>query len=227
MAIGNGTYGTPPKAFGKKVTAPAGSRGAPGRKPPPDMSPKAMAFLEAERVRKGQSIPSQASVPGYVTPSFGSGGLDAGKPVWGRRVIATFIDTAVFIIPLILIIAAMGPQPEMTEAQFTTAYFGTIAFLILASLAYAIGMEASKTQATLGKLAVGAIVTDKTGGKPTLGAIIMRNTLGKLVSGLMPFYIGHFIGLVRKDRRCLHDLMAGTMVCAKGKSMVSYDQTFA
>lgn len=227
MAIGNGTYGTPPKAFGKRVTAPVGGRSAPGRKPAPDMSPKAMAFLEAERAKKGQSVSSQAAVPGYLTPSFGSEGLTAGKPVWGRRVIATVIDTAVFVIPLILIIAAMGPQPEMTDEQFATGYFGTIAFLILASLAYAIGMEASTTQATLGKMAVGAIVADKTGGKPTLGAIIMRNTLGKLVSGMTPFYISYFIGLARRDRRCLHDLMAGTMVCAKAKSVVSYDQTFA
>lgn len=76
MAIGNGTYGTPPKAFGKKVTAPVGGRSAPGRKPAPDMSPKAMAFLEAERAKKGQSVSSQAVVPGYLTR------LSAAKVSW-------------------------------------------------------------------------------------------------------------------------------------------------
>jgi uncharacterized RDD family membrane protein YckC len=151
----------------------------------------------------------------------------AGKPVWGRRVVATLIDAAVFVVPLMIIIGAMGPQPQTTDAQFAAGYLGVIVFLSLGSLAYAIGMESSSLQATLGKMVVGAIVTDKTGGKPTLGAIIMRNTLGKLVSGLTPFYISYLMGLARKDRRCLHDLIAGTMVCAKGTTSVSYDQTFA
>ena len=47
------------------------------------------------------------------------------------------------------------------------------------------------------------------------------------LSGFTPFYISYLMGLARKDRRCLHDLIAGTMVCAKGNASVSYENTFA
>lgn len=219
--------------FGKKVTSPPAGRftSAPKEK----MSPEALAFLNSERSRAPE-VPAaksgfqhkssgahSASLPGYASPA----GLHAGKPVWARRIVAVLIDGLVFAVPLIMIIGAMGPQPNMTDAQFASGYVGVLLFLVLGSLAYAVGMESSSLQATLGKMAVGAIVTDKNGGKPTLGAVIMRNTLGKFVSGLTPLYISYLIGLARTDRRCLHDLIAGTMVCAKGKPSMSYEQTFA
>ncbi len=214
---------SPQPAFGKKPSPVQARRAAPAAQS--GLSPDALAFLQAERSRSpaAATAPASRQIPGYAAPAA----LTAGKPVWGRRVIACFIDAAVFVVPLVIIIGAMGPQPGLTDAQFATGYIGVITFLVLGSLAYAIGMEASSLQATLGKLAVGAIVTDKAGGKPSLGAIIMRNTLGKFVSGLTPFYISYLMGLARADRRCLHDLIAGTMVCAKGKASVSYDQTFA
>ena len=40
----------------------------------------------------------------------------------------------------------------------------------------------------------------------------MRNTLGRFVVNIIPFYIGYFIGLFKADRRCIHDMMSGTMV---------------
>jgi uncharacterized RDD family membrane protein YckC len=214
---------SPKPTFGKKTSQAPAPRAMPAAKS--SLSSDSLAFLQAERSRApaAAAAPASRQIPGYAAPAAQT----AGKPVWGRRVVATLIDAAVFIVPLVLIIGAMGPQPQTTDAQFASGHVGVLVFLSLGSLAYAIGMESSSLQATLGKLAVGAIVTDKTGGKPTLGAIIMRNTLGKLVSGLTPFYISYLMGLARKDRRCLHDLMAGTMVCAKGATSVSYDQTFA
>ena len=224
-----GAPGTKP-TFGKKTSQAPAPRAMPAAKS--GLSSGSLAFLQADhnRAPAAARAPASRQIPGYAAPAAQTAsqtaGHTAGKPVWGRRVIAAVIDVAVFIVPLVLIIGVMVPQPQTTDAQFAR-HVGVFVFLSLGSLAYAIGMESSSRQATLGKLAVGAIVTDKTGGKPTLGAIIMRNTLGKLVSGLTPFYISYLMGLARKDRRCLHDLMAGTMVCAKSKTSFSYDQTFA
>jgi uncharacterized RDD family membrane protein YckC len=230
---GPGAPGAKP-TFGKKTSQAPAPRAMPAAKS--GLSSGSLAFLQADHNRAPAAAPAPASrqIPGYAAPAAQTtsqttsqtAGHTAGKPVWGRRVIAALIDVAVLIVPLVLIIGVMVPQPQTTDAQFAR-HVGVFVFLSLGGLAYAIGMESSSRQATLGKLAVGAIVTDKTGGKPTLGAIIMRNTLGKLVSGLTPFYISYLMGLARKDRRCLHDLMAGTMVCAKSKTSFSYDQTFA
>jgi uncharacterized RDD family membrane protein YckC len=90
-------------------------------------------------------------------------------------------------------------------------------------------MEASRLQATLGKLMVGAVVTDRDGNKPGLGGIIMRNTLGRFVVNMVPFYAGYVMGLFRKDRRGLHDLMSGTMVRKREPAGASagYSEVFA
>lgn len=213
--------------FGKKTGPAPMGRAAPSAARE-QLSPQALAFLQAERSRAPEpAAKTRAPAQPAYAAAASTSGIQAGKPVWGRRVIATLIDSAVFLVPLILIIALMGPQPGTTDGQFAAGFIGVILFLGLGSLAYGIGMEASAHQATLGKMVVGAIVTDKTGGKPTLGAIIMRNTLGKMISSFTPFYISYLMGLARKDRRCLHDLMAGTMVCEKGKAAVSYENTFA
>lgn len=223
--------------FGKKTSAggPAGSKPtfgkktsqAPTRRAMPaaqsGLSPDALAFLQSERSRAPAAASATRQIPGYAAPAA----LTAGKPVWNRRVVASLIDALVFILPVILIITAMGPQPGITDAQFAVGYYGGIVFLVLSGVAYSIAMESSSLQATLGKLAVGAIVTDKTGGKPSLGAIILRNTVGKFLSSITPFYISYLMGLARQDRRCLHDLIGGTMVCAKGTSSQSYANTFA
>lgn len=221
-------------AFGRKTAPSPMGRAAPSARE--QLSPQALAFLQSERSRapepasksgaaRSSTAARPAPQPGYAMPA----GIQAGKPVWGRRILATLIDSAVFLVPLILIIAAMGPQPGTTDAQFAAGFIGVILFLGLGSLAYCIAMESSSLQATLGKMAVGAVVTDKTGGKPTLGAIIMRNTLGKLLSSLTPFYISYLMGLFRQDRRCLRDLMAGTMVRKRGAdgAPANYGDVFA
>jgi len=231
QVTGGGAAAAKP-TFGKKTAPSPMGRAAPAARD--KLSPEALAFLQSERSRAPEPAASKfgavqkhsSSSPVFVAPS-GPASHQAGKPVWGRRIIATLIDGAVFAVPLVLMIGAMGPQPNMTDAQFATGYIGVLLFLVFGALFYAVAMESSSLQATLGKMAVGAIVTDKMGGKPSLGAVIMRNTLGKLVSGITPLYLSYLMGLVRQDRRCLHDLIAGTMVCAKGKASLSYEQTFA
>jgi uncharacterized RDD family membrane protein YckC len=230
-------------AFGKKAApAPQGRFTAASSTGNPDLSPKAMAFLEAERARNAASLGLQIPPPAGKTaraaspaqPSYahasGVTGVSPGKPVWGRRIIALLIDSVIIGVPVTFFFGfgIFGAAATMQSEEATLmALLMFCAILGIASILYSVSMEASKKQATWGKMAVGAIVVDKTGGKPTLGAIILRNTVGRFCSNVLPFYIGYFIGIGRQDRRCVHDLIAGTMVCEKSKGGLSQADVFA
>jgi uncharacterized RDD family membrane protein YckC len=82
----------------------------------------------------------------------------------------------------------------------------------ICSIICLVSMEASKKQATWGRIAVGAVVTDKNGGKTAFGAIVMRNTVGRFCANIIPFYVGYVCGLFRAGCRFIHDLVAATMV---------------
>ena len=72
-------------------------------------------------------------------------------------------------------------------------------------------------------------LSEDNGGKPGLGGIIMRNTLGRFIVNVVPFCAGYVMGLFRKDRRCLHDIMSGTMVRKRVPAALSegYGEVFA
>lgn len=210
-AYGNRQAAGGKPTFGKKVTAPMAGRSGPA--PKERLSPEALAFLNSERAR----APVQSAQPSYASPKAApvSSVYGAGKPVWGRRIIAILIDSFIIGVPVFFlfgfgIFGAVAAAPSDTAALMGVLMFSLI--LGVASIVYSVAMEASSKQATLGKMAVGAIVTDVHGGRATLGAIILRNTVGRFCSNLIPFYIGYFLGLFREDRRCLHDLIGGTMV---------------
>jgi uncharacterized RDD family membrane protein YckC len=75
-------------------------------------------------------------------------------------------------------------------------------------------MEATK-QATLGKMAVGIVVTNKHGEKPGLFTVIMRNTIGRAALNLIPLCMGYFMILFDKNKKGPHDMISGSMVCKK------------
>ncbi|MBA4338815.1 MAG: hypothetical protein C0421_08225 [Hyphomonas sp.] len=235
--------------FGKQVSAggPAAAKPTFGKKTGPapmgraapsaardQLSPQALAFLQAERSR----APEAASKPGVAprAPAYAAAASAvspyAGKPVWGRRIIALLIDSLIVGLPVFFlfgmgIFGAAAAAPTDTAAFMAVMTFSII--LGVCSIIYSVSMESSKKQATWGKLAVGAIVTDMNGGKPTFGAIVMRNTVGRFCSNIIPFYIGYVCGLFRADRRCVHDLIAGTMVRKRtvDGAPASYGEVFA
>lgn len=70
---------------------------------------------------------------------------------------------------------------------------------------------------TIGKKLAGIRIVDLNGNVPDLGTIILKRYLPISVVALIPM-LGTFIPVIdvlfifRKDRRCLHDLVAGTKV---------------
>jgi uncharacterized RDD family membrane protein YckC len=74
-------------------------------------------------------------------------------------------------------------------------------------------MESSKYQATVGKLALGLIVTDMNGGKLDFVKALIRN-VSKIVSTIT-LLIGYIIAAFTEKKQALHDIIAGTLVVKK------------
>ena len=81
--------------------------------------------------------------------------------------------------------------------------------LILGWLYYAI-MESSAKQATLGKIAMGLVVTDKRGNRLTFGRATARY-FARWLSGII-LMIGYIIAAFAGKKEALHDMIAGTIV---------------
>ena len=86
---------------------------------------------------------------------------------------------------------------------------GSFLGLILSWLYYAI-MESSAKQATLGKIAIGLVVTDKRGNRLTFGRATARY-FARWLSGII-LMIGYIIAAFTEKKEALHDMIAGTIV---------------
>jgi len=69
-------------------------------------------------------------------------------------------------------------------------------------------------QATLGKMAVGIMVTAETGEKLTLTNVALRETIGKCVSGLV-FGVGYIMIAFTDKKQGLHDMIVRSVVVYK------------
>lgn len=74
-------------------------------------------------------------------------------------------------------------------------------------------MESSKYQGTLGKMALGIVVTDLNGNPVDFPKALLRN-LAKIVSGML-FAIGYIIAGFTEKKQALHDIIASALVVKK------------
>ena len=81
------------------------------------------------------------------------------------------------------------------------------------NLLYFSFMESSKFQATIGKLALGIIVTDVNGQKLDFVKALIRN-ISKIISSCILF-IGYLMAAFTEKKQALHDMIAGTLVVNK------------
>lgn len=116
---------------------------------------------------------------------------------FGRRFLAYIIDC--------LVISVIGSIFGLLFGY----YFYIIVSWVLSAL-YFILMEGGSWQATLGKRAVGIIVTDMNGNQITYGTAFIRY-LGKMVSAFI-CGIGYIIAAFTENRQALHDKIASTLV---------------
>jgi uncharacterized RDD family membrane protein YckC len=81
------------------------------------------------------------------------------------------------------------------------------------SLLYFSLMESSKTQGSLGKMAMGIKVTDLEGQRISFGKAFLRS-IGKVISQMI-MYIGYIMAAFTEKKQALHDIIASTLVVKK------------
>jgi uncharacterized RDD family membrane protein YckC len=136
-----------------------------------------------------------------------------------RRVGAYIIDAIVLGIGLSIVAsifgvdmgysaALNGATPDQVAAAQGGGLFNVISIVV--GVAYAAGMESSSWQATLGKKALGMVVTDTAGNRISLPRAIGRY-FAKILSALI-LLIGFIMVAFTERKQGLHDMIAGTLV---------------
>ncbi|HEX5694559.1 MAG TPA: RDD family protein [Arenimonas sp.] len=157
--------------------------------------------------------------PGASAPA--GGGLDEVVDAgFIRRLGAYLIDSmllgsvfyVVMLVGVVVLAVVATSMPDDKDAFLAGMVVLYLLYPVM-SLAYYAGMECSKLQATVGKLALGIKVVDGQGRRLGFGRAAGR-WAGSLLSYLI-LYIGFFMAGWTRRKQALHDLMAGTFVVDK------------
>lgn len=150
---------------------------------------------------------------------------------FGRRLVALIIDCIILgvvqslvVIPLLVAVGfSMFAQTDpasldatdmgtMVAAMIGAMFTGMIVWYAISVLYYTL-MESSKSQGSLGKMAMGIKVTDLDGNRISVGKAFVR-AIGKLISSFF-MCIGYLMAAFTEKKQGLHDMMASTLVLKK------------
>ena len=120
-----------------------------------------------------------------------------------RRVAAALIDGALTWAAAYLLMAILRLDPKSAESAIT----------LLFNWLYHTVLESSSTQATVGKMALGLMVTDLDGHRISFGRANGRYW-GQIISALI-LGIGYLMVAFSQKKQGLHDRMAKTLVIRK------------
>jgi uncharacterized RDD family membrane protein YckC len=140
-----------------------------------------------------------------------------------RRFLASFIDGVLMgfalsqfnlVLNLILgrVIEAGDAEEDLWRA-LAVWLIASITLCIVLNWLYFAVMESSPWQATLGKRALGMVVTDLAGNRISFGRATGR-FFARFVSGIL-LYLGYLIQPFTAKRQALHDIIAGTLVVVR------------
>jgi uncharacterized RDD family membrane protein YckC len=117
-------------------------------------------------------------------------------------------------------VGAMGSNSQDDPAAIlaTAGFVMFLCLLILIMLGglwlyYAL-LESSNWQGTVGKKALGLIVTDLDGRRVSFARATGR-FFSRLITGLVPLMIGYILAGITAKKQALHDMIAGTLVLRK------------
>ncbi len=131
-----------------------------------------------------------------------------------KRFAATLIDYLIILVPTFIITFSFmvfgGLEGQSKRQQLELIVQG---ISIVLNWLYFGFMESSPLQATVGKLALGLIVTD-VDGRPLSFARATGRYFGKLLSGLT-LCIGYIMAGFTQRKQALHDIIAGCLVIKK------------
>jgi len=195
----------------------------------------ARAAAPSSAIPPGGTAPS---LPGALPPSalgYGAAPTHVPPPLmypyagFWLRFVAYLIDgvlLGIVAVPIIVILVLltgasaalsnMGNRPEdfVFPAALVTFLLLMIPILICGEWLYFAMMESSSWQATLGKKAMGLIVTDMEGKRMTFARASGR-FFAKIVTGLVPLAIGWIMAGFTEKKQALHDFIAATLVLKK------------
>ena len=169
----------------------------------------------------------------YQAPTFDQGAeVDRDEELTlatrGSRLAAAMVDSALFFVPVIAVFLVMetslasllvlgesenfgGPSEDLMKAVGVVVVL--CAILLVAQCYFLV-----KNAQTIGKRLLGIQIVNAGDGRPTgFARIVFLRIMAVQLGSLFPF-IGSFLPLVdvllifRRDSRCLHDLIAGTIV---------------
>ena len=145
-----------------------------------------------------------------------------------KRFAAILIDGVIlWVVDLFLLVPFLGmlglgiftsamndsePSPGMIMS-IIGAYMGSLVLICIAGWLYFAIMESSVKQATLGKMALGIIVTDMNGQRISFGRATGRY-FGKFLSALI-LYVGYIMAGFTEKKQALHDIIASCLVVNK------------
>jgi uncharacterized RDD family membrane protein YckC len=151
---------------------------------------------------------------------------------FGTRLVAWLIDVIVIwcvqmiVATPILTFLGFGIASQVQDGGFqseedavgwilaaVSAIMATAIVMWVVALLYFAFMESSKTQGSLGKMAMSIKVTDMDCQRVSFGKAFLRN-IGKIVSQMI-LYIGYLMAAFTEKKQALHDIMAGTLVVKK------------
>jgi uncharacterized RDD family membrane protein YckC len=177
------------------------------------------------------AAPSGAAVPvnPYIAPSPVIYGSVVNYGGFWQRFAAYVIDSlitgaAIFalFIPIVLmtgVAAHLGALQHQrgdeldpaAAAAFFTIIFAFAGIAVLISWLYHAYLESGEKQATWGKSAMGLYVTDLAGQRISFARATGR-FFAKIITGMIPLFIGWIMAAFTERRQALHDMIAGTVV---------------
>jgi len=135
-------------------------------------------------------------------------------------VVQAFVAIPILAMVGISFASNMGNMESMNEGEIMGMLAGmfaaagaTMLLTTVLVVLYFTFMESSKYQATVGKLALGLVVTDENGNKLDVVKALVRN-LCKIISSMI-LMIGYLMVGFTEKKQGLHDIIAKTLVVKK------------
>ena len=136
---------------------------------------------------------------------------------FGQRLLAAIIDALVLIIPNYIVQFAMGAGSFYSDLFIYHTFSFTSMFAqllnIVISWLYMALMESGPNCASLGKMAMGIVVTTTQGERVSFSTASVRY-FSKIISSFI-LYVGYFMMLWDDRNQTLHDKIAKTIVTKK------------
>jgi uncharacterized RDD family membrane protein YckC len=183
-------------------------------------------------VAPSTAVPYAGSAAGAI-PGVAATGGRAYAGFWLRfvaHVIDSLITGAVVLIVIAIAVGFLGleyfralfqgmapsvgqPNPVF-PAMLVVSIMTLVVFSVIASWLYFAGMESSGNQGTLGKMALGLVVTDMNG-QPISFARASGRFFSKIITGMIPLAIGYIMAGFTEKKQALHDMIASCLVLRK------------